>query len=57
MAIESRTPEPAQQQDALTLMHQLQALQHAFDSSDRKAFERALQASEHIATGSSSITF
>lgn len=47
MAVESRTPEPAQQQDAFTLMHQLQALQHAFDSSDRKAFESALQASEH----------
>ena len=46
MAVESRTPEAGQQQDAATLMHQLQALQNAFDSSDRKAFERALQASE-----------
>jgi diguanylate cyclase (GGDEF)-like protein len=46
MAIESRIPEAEQQQDAIALMHQLQALQNAFDSSDRKAFERALQASE-----------
>ena len=47
MAVESRTPEAGQQQDTFTLMHQLQALQNAFDSSDRKAFESALQASEH----------
>ena len=46
MEVESRTPETAQQQDAAVLVHQLQALQNAFDCSDRKAFERALQASE-----------
>jgi diguanylate cyclase (GGDEF)-like protein len=46
MAAEARIPEAEQQQDTAILMHQLQALQNAFDCSDRKAFERALHASE-----------
>ena len=55
MAVESRIPEPAQQQDALTLMHQLQAFQHALDSPTAKLssvrFRRA-----NVDIASSSIT-
>jgi diguanylate cyclase (GGDEF)-like protein/PAS domain S-box-containing protein len=46
MAVERRIPESEQQSETAALLSQLQALQVAFDSSERKVFERALEASE-----------
>ena len=46
MAVEVHISQNAQQSDAAAVASQLQALQFAFDSSERKAFEQALEASE-----------
>ena len=46
MAVEVHISQNAQQSDAAAVASQLQALQIAFDSSERKAFEQALEASE-----------
>jgi diguanylate cyclase (GGDEF)-like protein/PAS domain S-box-containing protein len=46
MAVEVHISKNAQQSDAAAVASQLQALQIAFDSSERKAFEQALEASE-----------